>query len=411
MLDNLTRPGMDDIAFTTEMEDIELDDMLILRSHGLPSSPLSKAESIEAWDQCLFDFVHADAFGEASTDAINDLFPTATPIDQGWKTAAAATVESPSPKQGASELPIATIVHDVPAQDCGPPLPELVSGVLGQPFPHGVTDRLLDTIETPRTEIAPETDARKQPSNERLDTLSNQATIGQEDTHRGTWPARTIVGGPRAGAAAPPHNSSIGKGDCAGSKPGLTHETTDQAEETADSGSRAVSPGPAAALSEQTPASAASSIVAGDPDHDISEDELVAHTPQAPTSTLSSDSTSALLRKRSAFKSPLPLMQATDPITVDDSDGDATLGSRSSMCTSEPSAQEAVTSPAPHLPAHRTKRRQFKKPNYIVHTDLEVSTRFHVLEEEWSKAERQLQVFREERKKFAEYIRGLGYEI
>lgn len=114
MPENLTLPGLGDIAFTIEMTDIELDD---IRSHCLPSSPLSQAESIEAWDQCLFDFVHADAFGETSTDAINDLFPTATPIDEGWETAAAATVESPSPKQGASELPIAAGTHSSVGRD------------------------------------------------------------------------------------------------------------------------------------------------------------------------------------------------------------------------------------------------------------------------------------------------------
>ncbi|KAL8788269.1 MAG: hypothetical protein Q9213_001789 [Squamulea squamosa] len=137
--------------------------------------------------------------------------------------------------------------------------------------------------------------------------------------------------------------------------------------------------------------------------------------------------------KRSAFKSPLPLMEAAssalsslskrkrslsstegltiaDPICVDDCED-------KSPCLTRPADDRSYASqasPKPSVPKNiagpRPKRLRGQKPNYIQYTNLEIFSRFEILEREWSQARSEMEVYREAHHSFLEYIQGLGYD-
>ncbi|KAI4089642.1 MAG: hypothetical protein LQ339_008514 [Xanthoria mediterranea] len=128
-----------------------------------------------------------------------------------------------------------------------------------------------------------------------------------------------------------------------------------------------------------------------------------------------SEAPSSALCSRSKRKRPLSSSEGAskvDPICIDDSD-EEDESSPSTRPTDGGSDYAGQTSTKPLIPQKVVKprsKRQRGKPNYIQHTNLEISSRFEGLEEAWSRLWSEMEVLREEQQSFHEYLQGIGYD-
>ncbi|KAL9582975.1 MAG: hypothetical protein Q9212_002984 [Teloschistes hypoglaucus] len=447
MPEHLTLLGpASDLAFSLELHDTELDDMIRLSTQSQPSFPSSQSESISAWDDsnCIFDFVHMDHFRETSLDVDSDPLQKVTSIDDLRQWDLGTTLESQSVDSPIVEESFQQRVTT--ARPCSEPGSPRTEHRPNFSFCEQVASEGQDTptnaLAVLRPDVPNKCESRASPAGTHAPRpaqsvaasstgLSHQEDHCNQASTSGDQPGSLAGSGIEAingssdqasigvtsSAAASPTSSSHHEDECIRSDQASTRDWPDS---QAGSGIEVID-----LASDQ--ASIDAVLSAGENGNEIHDDDIALAFTHPQTSDYSAAvqvSRNARMRQKVlAFKSPLPLMQAassamsritkkrmrdrsegqrmSNPVSVDDSEGDETLVSYTPINDYETAC---------YLPRPRTKRRQLNKPNYILHTNLGICTRLQELEEEWTKAKRQLQMYRKVHNDINQYLKGFGYD-